>query len=442
MGGILNTNPLPPSPVCIGDPAVEAALRLQNARLAALHQVALGLTSTLNLPDVLQRVVETAQTLSQSAHSHIFLCDSTRTVLTLAASRWSQEQRRVNLQPRPGGITARVALSGKPIFIPDTLEDSAYAEVPAELKPGALACLPLIKDDRVLGTLNLGYWEPHPFDADTRDFLDLLARHAALAIDIARLHTMQLEKARIEHDLEVARSVQAGLMPRTTPQLPGWEFAALWQPAQIVGGDMYDLILLSNDAGDSRQGISIADVADKGMPAALFMALTRATLRASITVPNCPGGCIAHANSLICADATDGMFVTVCHAQLSPDTGQLVYVNAGHNPPLWYQKARGELVELERTGIALGIDPEEQYEERTVQLERGDFVLFYTDGVTDATNALVQDFGKARLKQVLLDRRDASAQEIMDALGQAVHEFVEETPQFDDITAVLVKRTG
>lgn len=433
-------NPLPATTVCIGDSNVEAALRLQNARLAALHQVALGLTSTLDLSTVLTRVVETAQTLSQSAHSHIFLYDRAQHELILAASHWAAEQHRVPLHPRPGGVTSTVASNGKPQFIPDTQDHTAYADVPAELRPGAIACLPLTKDDHVLGTLNLGYWEPHPFDEETRNFLDLLARHAALAIENARLHAVEMEKARIEHELEVALAVQTGLMPRTTPRLPGWEFAALWQPARIVGGDMYDLISLSNGNGEALQGISIADVADKGMPAALFMALTRATLRASITAPNCPGNCIAHANRLLCADAADGMFVTLCHAQLSPLTGQMGYVNAGHNPPLWYQKARDTLGEFEQTGIALGIDPAACFEERTIQLMPGDFVLFYTDGVPDATNGLVQEFSKTRLKQVLLEHRNACAEAIVRALRQALAEFVGSTPQFDDITAVLVKR--
>lgn len=436
----MNDYPLPENSVCIGDPALEATLRLQNARLAALHQVALGLTSTLDLSEVLERVVETAQQLSASAHSHIFLYDAAHGELTLAASHWSAEGRRVALHPRPGGITSAVASSGEPVFISNTQDHAAYAEVPAELKPGAIACLPLVKEEHVLGTLNLGYWEPHPFDAETRSFLDLMARYAALAIDNARLHAIELEKARIEHELQVARTVQRSLMPRTTPELPGWEIAALWQPARVVGGDMYDLIALSNGGGETRQGITIADVADKGMPAALFMALTRATLRASITAPNCPGDCVAHANRLLCEDAADGMFVTLCHAQLASGTGELVYVNAGQNLPLWYQNERDELREFELTGIALGISPTACFGERTIQLMRGDFVLFYTDGVTDATNAEVREFGKGRLKQVLLEQRNASAEGIVHALRDALSEFVGSTPQFDDITAVLVKR--
>src|SRR3990172_11534831 len=141
----------------------EEALRLQNARLAALHQVALGLTSTLDLSEVLQGVVEMAQTLSASAHAHIFLYDSERDELNLAASHWSADQRNVPLQPRRTGITHSVALSGAPEFIEDLSDHPAYAHAPPDTRPGALACLPLVKADHILGTLNLGYWEPHPF---------------------------------------------------------------------------------------------------------------------------------------------------------------------------------------------------------------------------------------------------------------------------------------
>ncbi len=419
---------------------MQDALCLQNARLAALQQVALGLTSTLDLPDVLERVVEMAQTLSEAAHSHIFLYDPARDELTLAASHWSREQRRIPLHPRASGITARVAHSGTPEFISNTRAHDAYANVPAKERPGALACLPLSKGATILGTLNLGYWEPHPFDADTRNFLDLMARQAALAIDNARLHALAIENARLEHELEMARAVQTSFVPRKMPQLAGWEFAALWQPAHIVGGDLYDFLALNVSPNECMQSISIADVADKGMPAALFMALTRATLRASITMRCCPAECITHVNQVLCEDATNGMFVTVCHAQLQPSSGEMEYVNAGHNRPLWYRAAHETLCEFDLTGMALGIDASQTFSERTIQLARGDFVLFYTDGVTDATNAREQEFGKTRLCELLLQQRRASADEIIAALKNAVHQFVNGAAQFDDITAVVVKR--
>jgi serine phosphatase RsbU (regulator of sigma subunit) len=587
------------------------ALTSQNARLAALQEVVLDLTSNLDLSDVLQRVAEIAQTLSVAAHAHIFLYDRESDKVNLAASHWSSDQRIVPLQPRRTGITHSVALGGKSQFIEDTTNHPAYAEVPSDLKPGAVACLPLMKADHILGTLNLGYWEPHWFDADTRNFLDLMARYAAIAIENARLyadakrqskelerrvqelvvindfsrcvntlnldqmlrcglelmvanfqaaycslslydsvthavtvraveprtdtalgrvfnvetnpfladamrwqrpmvwrddrhaasddpltihlrargtttmvitplivkdqvmgfvavepgaqelgptqltllqtignqlavaienarlHEIAIEKASMERELQVARELQSSLIPRQTPQIAGWEFAALSQPARIVSGDFYDFIQI---AEPPRLGILIADVSDKGMPAALFMALARSTLRGSITPARSPAECIAQANRLLCADTANGMFVTLFYAQLDPTTGELVYVNAGHNPPLLYRKERDQLIELTRTGIALGVDDTHGWMQRAVKLDHGDFVLFFTDGVTEAADAQQQEFGKECLRQVLLYKRRAPAAEIVAALDQALGDFVGLTPRSDDVTVVVVKR--
>jgi sigma-B regulation protein RsbU (phosphoserine phosphatase) len=134
------------------------------------------------------------------------------------------------------------------------------------------------------------------------------------------------------------------------------------------------------------------------------------------------------------------MFVTLCYAQIDPTTSDLTYVNAGHNPPLFYRRERGGLTELARTGIAMGVDESRPYEQATLRLESGDFILFYTDGVTDASNADQEFFGLDYLQQVVLAHRDASAAEMIAALRRELGVFVGTTPQFDDITAVVVKR--
>lgn len=417
--------------------ATEQSLRLQNARLEALHHVAMGLTSTLELPEVLHRVVEMAQSLSNSAHAHIFLYDQTRDEIQLAASHWAGDARHIALSPRREGITYRVAHSGKPEFIQDTLTEPAYSETAPEMRPGALACLPLVKADRILGTLNLGFWEPHSFDDATRRFLDLMARQAAIAIETARLYADAVAKARLEHELQVARGLQANLIPRETPQIPGWEFGALWEPAHIVSGDYYDFVRVE---GGTSHGIIIADVSDKGMPAALFMMLSRSTVRASITASCCPSDFISRANRLLCADTVRGMFVTLCYAQIDEARNEITYVNAGHNPPLFYRRAQDTLTELARTGIAMGVDASRPYREETLTLESGDFILFYTDGVTDATNPAQEFFGLDALQQIVRSNARSSAPELIAALRAELGRFSRETAQFDDITAVIVKR--
>jgi phosphoserine phosphatase RsbU/P len=424
-----------PTQPIVGKAETETPRR--TAQLAALHELALDLTSSLDLNDVLQRLAERTQILSASAHAHLFLYDPQRNELHLAASHWSSDQRVVPLQPRNTGITYSVASTGKPEFIEDTADHPAYVQVPSGLRPGALACLPLVKADRVLGTLNLGYWEPHPFDAETRAFLDLVARNAAIAIENARLYQLALEKTRMDHELQLARELQASLIPHAIPRPPGWDFAALWQPAQIVSGDFYDFFPINLAP---LQGLVIADVSGKGMPAALFMAMARSTIRASLTAACCPADCIAHANRVLCADAANGMFVTLCYAQLDPLTGELVYVNAGHNPPLLYRQAEDQFAELTRTGSALGVDETYLFDQCTVRLNPGDWIVFYTDGVTEAINAQEQEFGRERLRQVVFDKRRAPATELVMALNHALHEFSGVAPQFDDITLVVMKR--
>lgn len=416
---------------------IEKTLRLQNARLSALHEVAMGLTSTLDMGEVLQRVVEMAQALSDSAHAHIFLYDDKHDELTLAASHWSTEQRSVPLQPRRDGITYRVARTGEPEFIDDTSHRPAYAQMPSEIQPGALACLPLLNRKRVVGTLNLGYWGIHAFDADTRQFLDLMARQATIAIVTARAHAEALKRIQLERELQVAREFQASLMPTESPGVDGWDFGVLWQPAHTVSGDFYDFV---NVADQSLQGTVIADISDKGIPAALFTALARSTIRASITAACCPADWMAHANRVLWKDTVNGMFVTMCYAQVEPESNEMIYVNAGHNPPLWFHQADASFTPLTRTGIALGADEERNFQQRSIYLDRGDFVLFYTDGVIEVASSRDEQFGLERLRLFMLDHRSAPASVMMDTLRRILNSFMGVVSQFDDMTALVIKR--
>ena len=418
--------------------AIEKALRLQNARLSALHEVTMGLTSTFEMGEVLERVVEMAQVLSESAHAHIFLYDNEQDELRLAASSWSSNQRTIPLQPRVGGVTHTVARSGKPVFIDNAFEHPSYVHIPPSARPGALACLPLVSGRRVVGTLNLGYWEPHAFDGDSCRFLELMAREAAIAIDTARLHADELKRTQLEHELQVARTFQMSLMPTDLPRVTGWDFGALWQPAHTMSGDFYDFVNVENE---TLQGLVIADISDKGMPAALFTALARSTIRASVTTACCPADWMTHANRVLWKDTVNGMFVTLCYAQVVPDSNEMIYVNAGHNPPLWFHQADASITPLTRTGIALGVLEERKFEQRSINLGEGDFVVFYTDGVFEVANSRKEEFGLERLHQFMLDHRSESAPGMADWLRKTLNTFIGIVPQFDDMTVIVVKRT-
>jgi serine phosphatase RsbU (regulator of sigma subunit) len=240
----------------------------------------------------------------------------------------------------------------------------------------------------------------------------------------------------------MALGVQASLLPSETPQVPGWAFEARWQPARTVSGDYYDFIAL--DGG--QLGLVIADVSDKGMPAAVFMALTRSTIRATVSQLASPAEAIAEANRLICADSADGMFVTLFYARLEPASGVLTYVNAGHNPPLLCRAGdrggAGVLEELRPTGMALGIVEDFPFEQRPLELQPGDSILLYTDGVPDASNEDQEQFGMERLRRVILEQGIAPVADMVSSLEYAIAELTGGATQFDDIAILAMKRLG
>jgi sigma-B regulation protein RsbU (phosphoserine phosphatase) len=234
----------------------------------------------------------------------------------------------------------------------------------------------------------------------------------------------------------VAYQVQTSLLPKDLPSLPGWEFAAYWKPARQVSGDYYDFIPFNDDSF----GLVIGDVTDKGMPAALFMAFTRTIVRASLDQRISPADSISHANRLICSESTYGFFVTLVYALLNPKNGVIVYVNAGHNPPLVWKNSDQEMTLLENTGIPLGIEIETGYEQRKFILDIGDLILLYTDGLLDAVDSQSEDFGIERLRDILSSCYREPAAEIIERIQLAVEEFVGSVPQYDDMTLLLVKR--
>ncbi len=281
-------------------------------------------------------------------------------------------------------------------------------------------------------------------EAHNKTVRDMHAKNVQLteayqSLQVAQAHI--IEKEKLQRELQLAHQVQASLIPRATPRLAGWDMAARWQPAREVSGDFYDLIPLPRAESDLPEcGLIIADVADKGMPAALFMAVTRSIVRASVTGTHTPTASIGLANQLICADAGQGLFVTLFYAQLDPLTGDLLYVNAGHTPAWLHRAAEDDWSELTRTGLPLGMFRWQTLEQRAAHLDPGDLLFLYTDGVLDATDPHGQTFGVERLRRLLLEHRRAPATDMAAAIEQALHDFCAGRPLFDDITFVIVKR--
>jgi serine phosphatase RsbU (regulator of sigma subunit) len=272
------------------------------------------------------------------------------------------------------------------------------------------------------------------FRARRIEIINGIAQQAALAIQNDLLQQEMVVRERLETEMQLARQIQQTFIPQSMPTHAAWQFAARWRTARQVGGDFYDVIELPNQ----KLGLFIADVADKGMPAALFMALTRTLLRAAAIEMTSPVDVLRRVNDQLLPDTQQGMFVTAVYGVLDITSGDFTFVNAGHNPPFWI-KSDGGMEKFSRTAIALGVVEQPDMKQRTISLAQGDMLLLYTDGLTEAFSPAGELFGEERLADAV-GCVPCNADEILRAVEERVNEFIETIPLGDDMTMLAVKR--
>ena len=234
-----------------------------------------------------------------------------------------------------------------------------------------------------------------------------------------------------QRDFEEARLIQRGLLPTSVPQVGGIDLSVSWQPADGVGGDCFDTL-----AFGKVLGISIADIAGKGLPAALLMSNLQAAVRAFAQENASPASICSSVNRLLCRNMASGRFATFCFARIEPAARRIVYSNAGHNPP-FVLRADGRTEQLNEGGMVLGVFPDNAYEQGEVALSPGERVLFYTDGITEARNAAGDEYGEERLTAVAMNVRGGSADAIKHAVLADVNAFTDGRFE-DDATLIVV----
>ena len=307
---------------------------------------------------------------------------------------------------------------------------------------GVKLLVPLVSQGELIGLLNLGpRLSQQEYSADDRKLLSDLATQTAPAVRVAQLVRQQQQEAkereRIEQELKVARLIQQTLLPKALPDIPGYEVAAYYQPAREVGGDFYDFLTLE----DGRLGLVIGDVTDKGVPAALVMATTRTMLRAAAQRLLSPGEVLQRVNDVLVQDIPPNMFVTCLYAILDPETGRLVYANAGHDLPYRRRAGRGGAAEeLRARGMPLGLMPGMGYEEKEMVLGKGESVLFYSDGLVEAHDPRREMFGFPRLQGLVGAQRSGGSSLISFLLAELARFTGENWEQEDDITLVTLDR--
>lgn len=293
----------------------------------------------------------------------------------------------------------------------------------------------LVKDFQIVSSGNLN----HRAHSTASNELGYLA-HAfnEMTVKLQAAHAAELELKTREHEMKLATQIQASLLPKTLPNIPGYDIAAYYKPSREVGGDYYDFINL----GNHRLGIVVADVSGKGIPASMIMAMTRSVIRYAATHHTSCAETLREVNHVISPDLREGTFVTALFALLNPEEKKLTFSSAGHNPLLYLKASTGECIHIKPKGIALGLDRGHLFNstiaEESLILAPGDKLLFYTDGIIEARSVDGQQFGKERLAELLRHSRGYDSNATMKSIIDAVSYHTGTEAQYDDITAALI----
>ena len=441
-----------------------AAVAIENARLydsaqeqayasAALLQVAQAVVSLNDLDEILGTIIRIMPILVGVDRCALYLWDADKEACCPYEEYGFSEEDEIafweseyplGVSPLLDAAREQARLIAIPVSESKSLQDWMRMESLDEAAENTaltsnhqllLAVPLLIKNDNFGTLLVLEAPGGLRFRARRLDIINGIAQQAALAVQNDRLQDEMVVRERLETEVQLARQIQQTFIPETLPLLPGWDLAARWLTARQVGGDFYDVIELTG----GRIGLFIADVADKGIPAALFMALTRTLVRAAVIETESPAEALYRVNNLLIPDTQQSMFVTAVYAVLYPDTGKLVYANAGHNPPLWLT-SDGKIERLTRTGMALGVVEDTDMEERTIKLKQGDTLLLYTDGLSEAFSPEGDLFEEERIIAVLQAEQSKSAERILQGIEDKLEEFVGDEEQSDDLTMLLLQR--
>jgi phosphoserine phosphatase RsbU/P len=408
--------------------------------LLTLYQISTLINSTLDFGSVLDNVMDAIMLVTKAQRGFLMIHDESNSTLEVLAAR-GIDGATIDSEGYSTTIVGKVVESRETLLTNNAEFDTRFSAGQSIIMKGlrAILCAPMMAGDRLVGVVYVDTsMKAGVFRPDDLGLLNAVSGSAARAIENARLYAVAKEKGRLEHELHMASQIQRGLLPQHMPNTRSYQIAPHWEAAREVAGDFYDAFELANNSF----GTVIADVSDKGAPAALFMAVTRTLLRSNASVGMSPSETVRRTNDLLLSDAEgNGMFVTVFYSYFG-NNGQCVHVNAGHNPPVYYNRAKNTVEFLPMGGRALGWFPDNPVKEVSVQLQVGDVIVYYTDGLSDAENPHGEPFGEQRLAQSVIRHSNLDAEAVKEAILRDVEQFCDGNPPFDDLTMMVVKYLG
>ncbi|MGA3113779.1 MAG: SpoIIE family protein phosphatase [Syntrophobacteraceae bacterium] len=427
----------------MGAPEGSATLEKMRERIENLKEcfrVSGLINSSLQLDEVLENIMTTSRSILKADACSLMLVDEKSDELVFEVAQGPVADRlKGGMRIRRGqGIAGTVHDTGEPLLIENAYSDTRFNREFDRMtgyRTQTILCVPLKIKERVIGVSQvINKLDGSSFNEEDKETLSLLCVHAAIAVENARLHHEILRRRQIEQDMAFATSIQLSFLPQEMPEIQGFKFSTHYQPAREIGGDFYDFIALDED----RIGILIGDVSGKGVASALFMARFTTDFRVLAIREQNPERLMRWANEIVCAQSCQGMFVTLLYIVLKKNSGEAVYVNAGHLPPIIWNGTEGKYVTLRGSGgPPIGIVPDQHYPSVSMSLKPGDCILLSTDGLMEAKNDQGDRFGLERIENSL-SAGDSDVESAKSRISFSLSQFVGECPQADDITLVLV----
>jgi sigma-B regulation protein RsbU (phosphoserine phosphatase) len=405
----------------------------QAQTLTLLNEISRDLTSILNLDELMQSIAETLTRLIDYQMFSILLLDDRGTLVHRFSLRFKENIQLKHDIPVGRGLVGAAAELKQAILVPDVSKDPRYIMANPETK--SELCVPLIHKGAVIGVLDLEHTRRNYFTEDHKRTMTTLAAQLAISIENARLYQrIAKQEARLEHELDMAREIQLRLLPQELPKLRGASVAARFQPARTISGDMYEFLQYSGDS----TGIMIGDVSGKGAPAALYAALVAGILRSAADSEPSPAEMLSLVNAALTERPISAQYISMIYALWDGAQGLLRIANSGLPRPI-YSQGGGKTEIVQATGLPLGPFEEATFEELEIQVAPGDVFVFFSDGISDAANRALENFGRARIEKIVAANHQKSAKQIADAIFKAVREFCDGCDLFDDETVVVLK---
>lgn len=442
-----STVTIPLEDIISSGPPVNAAATItpqqampENRTLAVLTRAGMELISTRPLDEVLEVIMDLVFEALPAERGFLMLLeggDGRQLVSKVVRDQKKRSRERIRLSRT---IAQSVVDNRQSVLTTDAQADERFKMKESVVLQGihSAMCVPLWNNKDVIGLIYCDTVSvSSTFTPEDLKLLTLLANIAAVKIENARLFEETLAKQQMEKELKQAADIQRKLLPVKPPSLEGYDICGYNEPCRDVGGDYFDFIA----RGPARLGFAIGDVSGKGMGAALLMATVRASFRAHMETATGLQHLIGSLNQAIIQSASANNFVSFVYAEIDGPSGQIEYVNAGHNPPMLV-RASGDVERLPAGGLILGVIPAAKHERREVEMRPGDMLVAFSDGVTETQNETGEEFGEDRLIGLLRQERTRPASGLQDLVADSLRNFAGSAPQYDDITLVVLKRVS